>query len=140
MPDTGVSTILPETTGSAALDAYTKASLGALNKGVDYTQTPAYKTLLELLGPGADGGLNPSLDAQYKAGSKIIGQQTAENAAMAKSGVQGRGLGQSSIEAQAVENAGFQGTMANSALLGSWPCGPRTPRSSPPPAWDSGWG
>lgn len=118
-PASGVSPILPASTGNGALDAYTSASLGALSSGVDYTQTPTYKTLLSMLGPGANGGLNPNLAAQYTSGSALIGQQTGANEATAMSGVQGRGLGGSSIQAQAVENAGFQGTMADSSLLAS---------------------
>ena len=118
-PSSGISPILPASTGNGALDAYTSASLGALSSGVDYTQTPTYKTLLSMLGPGANGGLNPNLQAQYAAGSQLIGQQTGQNEAAAMSGVQGRGLGGSSIQAQAVENAGFQGTMADSSLLAS---------------------
>ena len=118
-PPSGISTILPASTGSGALDAYTSASLGALSSGVDYTQTPTYQTLLSMLGPGPNGGLNSNLQAQYTSGSALIGQQTGQNEAAAMSGVQGRGLGGSSIQAQAVENAGFQGTMADSSLLAS---------------------
>lgn len=118
-PSSGISPILPASTGNSALDSYTSASLGALSSGVDYTQTPTYKTLLSMLGPGAGGGLNPNLAAQYTSGSQLIGQQTGANEAAAMSTVQGRGLGGSSIQAQAVENAGFQGTMANASLLSS---------------------
>ena len=116
---TGISPILPAGTGNSALDAYTSASLGALSSGVDYTATPTYQTLLSMLGPGANGGLNPNLMSQYTAGSQLIGQQTGANEAAAMSGAQGRGLGGSSIQAQAVENAGFQGTMADASLLSS---------------------
>lgn len=118
-PPSGISPILPASTGNGSLDAYTSASLGALSSGVDYTQTPTYQTLLSMLGPGANGGLNSNLQAQYTSGSQLIGQQTGQNEAAAMSGVQGRGLGGSSIQAQAVENAGFQGTMADSSLLSS---------------------
>lgn len=114
-----LSSALPASTGSGALDAYTGASLDALSKGVDYTQTPTYKTLSELLGPGADGGLNPSLMGQYKAGSQLIGAQGNQNVAKAISNVQGRGLGGSSIQAQAVENENFNTNMADSSLLGN---------------------
>ncbi len=115
----GILPALPSTTGNPSLDAYTQASLGALNAGVDYTQTPTYKTLLSMLGPGPNGGLSPALMNQYTAGSSLIGQKTAGNVALAKSGAQGRGLANSSIEAQGVENAEFQGGMEDTALLSS---------------------
>ncbi len=116
---TGISPILPASTGNSSLDAYTKASLGALSEGVDYTQTPTYKTLLSMIGPGEGGKLNTNLQNQYTAGSQIIGQQTSGNVAQALSSGQGRGLAGSSIAAQGVENAQFQGTMADASLLSS---------------------
>lgn len=118
-PSSGISPILPASTGSGALDAYTQASLGALSSGVDYTQTPTYKTLMSMLGPGPGGTLNPNLQAQYTSGSQLIGLNTQGNVAQAMSSAQGRGLGGSSIAAQGVENAQFGGQMADASLLGS---------------------
>lgn len=118
-PPSGISPILPASTGNGALDAYTSASLGALSSGVDYTQTPTYKTLLSMLGPGANGGLNQNLQNQYTSGSQLIGLQTQGNVASAMSSGQGRGLGGSSIAAQGVENAQFGGQMADASLLSS---------------------
>lgn len=118
-PASGISPILPASTGNSALNAYTGASLGALSSGVDYTQSPTYQSLLGLIGPGANGALNPNLAAEYSSGSALIGQQTGQNTASALSGAQGRGLGGSSIAEQGVENAQFQGTMADSSLLAS---------------------
>ena len=110
---------LPASTGSGPLDAYTKAALDALSGGVDYTQSPTYKSLQALLGPGEGGGLNPSLLNQYNSAQPLIQQGVNQNKATAMSGASGRGLGGSSIEAQGVENAEFQGTMENASLLSS---------------------
>ncbi len=118
-PASGISPILPASTGSGALDAYTSASLGALSSGVDYTQTPTYQTLMGLIGPGPNGGLNQNLQNQYTSGSQLIGLNTQSNVASAMSGAQGRGLGGSSIAAQGVENAQFGGQMADASLLSS---------------------
>lgn len=118
-PASGISPILPASTGNGSLDAYTSASLGALSSGVDYTQTPTYKTLLSMLGPGPNGGLNSNLQNQYTSGSQLIGLQTQGNVAQAMSSGQGRGLGGSSIAAQGVENAQFGGQLADASLLSS---------------------
>ncbi len=114
-----ISPELPAGTGNASLDAYTKASLGALSDGVDYTQTPTYKSLMSLLGPAPGGGLNPGLMAQYNTGAQINEVRGQGQKAAAMSGAQGRGLGGSSIEAQGVENADFNTGMADTALLSS---------------------
>ena len=110
---------LPASTGNSATDAYTQASLNALNTGVDYTQTPTYQSLQALLGPGTNGALNTNLMSQYNSGAQLIGAQGNQNVATAISGAQGRGLGGSSIAAQGVENANFNTTMADESLLGS---------------------
>lgn len=113
------SSILPASTGSAALDTYTQKGLDALAPGGDYSQTATYKKLQDMLGPGAGGGLNANLMAQYTQGQSLIGQGTQANVASAMSSGQGRGLGGSSIAAQGVESAKYQGTMAESSLMSS---------------------
>ena len=115
----GVNATLPAATGNSALDAYTGAALNALGTGVNYAASPTYQQLSALLGPGANGGLNSNLLAQYNAAQPLIGQQTETNMAQALSGAQGNGLGGSSIAAQGVENAEFGGTMADASLLSS---------------------
>lgn len=97
--------VLPASTGNGALDAYTQAGLSALQNSPN--------------APGPNGGLSPSLLAQYQSAQPLIQAQTSASKAQAISGAQGNGLGGSSIAAQGVENAETQGTMADTSLLSS---------------------
>jgi hypothetical protein len=114
------SAVLPASTGNSALDAYTQAAQNlTLGGGLNYSTSPTYQTLQSMLGPGANGGLNASLMGQYNAAQPLIAQQTGQNVAQAMSTAEGRGLGGSSIAAQGVENAEFQGSMQDASLLSS---------------------
>ncbi len=81
--------------------------------------SPAFAQIQSLLAPGANGGLSTPLQGQYSAGALINALNASRAGAQAQSSAQARNLSGSSIEAQGMENASMQETLANSGLLAS---------------------
>ncbi len=112
----------PSSSGAkGAIDAATQKQLDLINAngGTDFSKSPSYQALLKLLGAPEGGGLNPGLQKQYDTGSALLNTQGSKAASLALSGAEGRGLGDSSISAQGVENANFNTEMGKSSLLSS---------------------
>lgn len=98
------------------------SQINALYSGApkaDVVGSPQFAQIQSLLAPGAGGSLSSPLLAMYNSGALTNNMNAGAAGALTLSGIQGRNLGGSSVENQALENVGLQNTLANSGLLAS---------------------